>query len=188
MGARENRLGYAGELYVAAQLAHRGWDAALLTGGAQRHDLLASKPGVPAIKVQCKTTSSLAVPVGQEIENPPTDAAEREWVILVSLAEGPDARPRFHIVPRRIIATFVYVGTRHNTPIDAPVVGARRSLKPRDFEHFAERWELLERDPVEVPWLLDRSGAFWRWVDERPLPNGLDFPVKPAPELFSLRP
>ena len=142
---------------------------------------------MPAIKVQCKATTSVSVPVGEEIESPPGGASEREWVILVSLGAGPGERPRFHIVPRRIIATFVYVGTRHGTPIDAPLVGGRRSVKPRDFEHFAERWDFLEQDPAEVPWLLDLSGAFWRWVKERQLPAGLDSPTEPTPELLSQR-
>lgn len=189
MGARENRLGYAGELYVAAQLAHRGWDVALLAGGAQRHDLLAisGEGGVPqgrTIQVQCKTTTAVAMDVGEAIESA-SGAGDGEWVIFVVIDEFvPERSPAFYVVPRRIVATFVYLGTRHLRPKEEPGPQARRSVKPRDFAHYREGWSRLTQDPARVPWLFDLDGGFWQWWDNGQLPIDLAVPERPSHALL----
>lgn len=172
--------GRAGELYVAAQLSHRGWDVGLLGAGAKRHDLVATRPEA-TIAVQVKTTASISIyDVGVLIEEPCEKAVDDEWVIFVSL-RAPDERPAFHIVPRRILATFVWCGTRHvhpNVPVgnDAP-----RSVKPRDFPRFKEAWDFLLTPPADVPWLLD-EGGFWQWVEDVPLRERLASPVRATQE------
>jgi len=137
--------------------------------------------------VQVKTTGGQSLLVSAESETP-SAKGEREWFILVALDEhDPDRRPTFYVVPRNIIAAFIYLGTRHRRPDVDPGPGARRHIKPRDFPSFCEAWHLLNEDPDEVPWMIEPGGGFWQWAEAVKLPSTYRAPVLPSPGMFAAR-
>ncbi len=127
----------------------------------------------------------MSLPLSAESEKP-SAKGEREWFVLVALDEhDPSQRPTFYVVPRNIIATFVYVGTRHRRPDVEPGPRAMRPIKPTDFARFREAWDSLDQDPDAVPWLLEPNGGFWRWVEAVDLPPAYRTPELPSAETFA---
>lgn len=109
------------------------------------------------IEVQVKTVRSGAWLLGRKGIEPAI--SDREWYVLVLLGRFPH-HPQTWVVPRDHIAAATWVshmswlrdpaappGTR-NTPIE----NAR--IKPAVFEHYRDRWELLDQPATSAPVLL----------------------------------
>lgn len=98
--------GEAGTYLVAAQLALRGWPAALTTTGRPRTDVLAQVGNDKlAAAIQVKTKSEHSK--GFEVTAIGSAAARyaNEWVVLVSLAA--DGRHDYFVVPRDVVFATV---------------------------------------------------------------------------------
>lgn len=177
--------GAAGEFYVAAQLAQRGWAASLLLGNAPRTDILAQHPSGVQVGVQSKAANGSSFSIGAS-SDVPSPAGAREWFVLVSLAE-PDTRPDFYVVPRNVIAAFSWSGHQNWLTTFAKNGSAHRdssirNIKKRDLEPYRERWDDLLRPPDEVPyWFI---GGFWEWEAKVGLPPGHPGVVRPSDDFL----
>jgi hypothetical protein len=138
--------GVAGEYFVAAELSRRGYIASISLRNTRGIDILATnQDGSRSITIQCKTNQK----------------ADRKWLlnekseefvskdhfyVFVALGQPTD-RPRFHIVPSKVVAERTKKG--HRKWLDTP---GRKGQKHRDTpmrnfldpeDEFLERWGLL---------------------------------------------
>lgn len=188
MASGSARIGAAGEFYVAAQLAEHGWDASLTIGNTPRTDLIAQHHlHQTLIAVQSKaTTGNQTFLLSQGCESP-SPSARNEWFILVAL-RGPSTRPDFFVVPRNVVAAYVYVG--HQAWLTAPAKNGKphkpnsmRNLEQRAAKYYQERWDLLERPSDLVPyWLPD---WVFHWGSQTGLPPGHPGLVRPDDGVMS---
>lgn len=161
--------GSAGEHWVAAVLASRGWAVALTRDGVSRSDVLAvdSRPGGERlmIEVQVKTsrrTNHTSWLLGEKAQSP--SLSEREWFALVELpplgAVGSPAAPRTFIVPRDHLSAAAYAvhmawlhdatATRaRNTSVDRARVTAAQA-----WFGYEDQWGLLDQPASAAPVLL----------------------------------
>jgi len=160
--------GVAGEYYVAAQLAHRGWTPALLHAGASHLDLLARGPDGRHLGIQVKATAtgSCAMSITRTL---PVVAGENDWMVMVDLdASQPDRQADFFIVPLVVAELFAWLGYEAHElwkeqAGKATRVGGTTWLKPRDFAPYRGRWDLLDCDARTVP--FEFSGGFDKWLE-----------------------
>jgi hypothetical protein len=173
--ANTSRTGAAGAFYTAAQLAQRGWDASLTVGNAPRTDIVAQHSGHQRlIAVQCKaSTGAQDFILGKscEVTSPP---GRDEWFVLINLLSA-DKRPVFYVMPRNVVAAYLYVGHR------AWLRGTKRDGSPRNDNDtrnieravaapYRERWDLMEAAADRAPaWLPD---PLFAWSQHIGLPAG----------------
>lgn len=158
--------GAAGEYYVAAELSRFGWAASITPRGVQRSDVLAQHLETQTVvAIQVKTArAGTNFRLTEKLELPAS--AENEWIALVALREA-TSRAEYYIVPRNVVAAFIYVdhrvwlatpgkaGQRHR---DNP----QRNIDTSDVAAYRDRWDLLLAPTSEAPCVLpDRfySGA-----------------------------
>jgi hypothetical protein len=151
-----------GEHWVCSVLAGLGWSAALTRDGLERTDILASHSDADRmIEVQVKAAtfrSRLNWMVNRKAQQPAR--TDREWFVLVALADEPWAANRGFVVPRDHVAAGAWISHQdwltdpavppgqRNTPLEM----ARVSLTT--FEGYENRWELLLRPATTAPVLL----------------------------------
>lgn len=166
-------VGASGEYHVAAELSHRGWLATVTIKNAPGTDVLAQhfETGL-TIPIQVKTTlTKRNVTLQQKDEAP--DTADRQWYVLVALAEL-GARPDFYVLPRNHVCAFIWVDHRSwlagVSPTGRPRKdSARRNLYLRDLEGYRERWDALVRPPSEMR--LDAPSWFAAGLSVHGLPG-----------------
>lgn len=176
-----SRTGAAGAFYTAAQLAQRGWEASLTVGNAPRTDVVAQHhEHQTLIAVQCKaTTGNQTFLLNAGCESP---SARNEWFVLIAL-RGADVRPEFYVVPRNVLAAYIYVGHRAWLTVPAKSGKPHRPNDMRDVEqravsYYRDRWDLLEQPAETVPyWLPDWVFA---WEPHTGLPEGHPGLIKPT--------
>jgi hypothetical protein len=174
---RRNRalLGDAGEFYAAARLAQRAWNVSVMSRNAPRTDIEArNAKNRRTIAVQCKTSAGeKRFRLNAACEDP-GPAGSNEWFVLI-YATSPDKRPDFYVMPRNVVAAYIYIGYRvwrKQTEVDGI---QRKATTSRVVEISAaapyhERWDLLESPEEDVPcWLTDRIFA---WEPHIGLPPG----------------
>jgi len=138
--------GVAGEYFVAAELSRLGYIASISLRNTRGIDILATnQDGSLSITIQCKTSQKRRK---SWILNEKSEdfASDSHFYVFVSLGKSGE-RPRYHIVPSRVVATRVKAGHREwlNKPgksrqkhVDSPV----RLFSDEDDEYL-ERWDLL---------------------------------------------
>lgn len=169
--------GSAGEFFVAAELARRGWIPSITPRGIERTDLLAQHSSSGAVlAVQVKTANPRnAFRLGPKDEAPARQW--NEWYVFVSLGDVGE-RPSYFIVPTNLVSVLIFVG--HRVWLSEPKRdgtsrkdSAIRAIKRSEVEAYEERWELLEepadRAPIEVPdWVIDRAKSDIGWPQDHP--------------------
>lgn len=154
----------AGEHWVCAELARRGWAPALTRDGLERTDILAVGTHLPdrtTIEVQVKTATGISNAtrwaLGIKAQHPAL--SDREWFALVLLPAVP-MPPRCFIVPRDHVAAGAWIshmswltdstvapGTR-NAPVD------QARVKAQIFARYEQRWDLLDQVTGDAPVML----------------------------------
>ena len=169
--------GAAGEFFVAAELARRGWRPSITPRGVERTDVLAqhSESG-RLVALQVKTATTNAFRLGLKDEQPAY--APNEWFVLVALGDA-KARPRYYVLPTDVVAGWLYVdhriwleGTkRDGTPRkDTPI----RAIRIAEIDVvYEEAWDLLnapaDKAPVRVPHqILERGASDICWPEHHP--------------------
>lgn len=144
--ARSTSLtGEAGSFLVAAELALRGWPAALTTSGTRRTDLFAQvgQNRLP-VAIQVKTKSEPTKDFQPGNVTSPAAPGANEWVVLVGLQSK--GTHRFYVVPRDlVVATVLAANLAFSNP-------SRVLLGAQEYEFYQGRWDLLEVPSSEVPW------------------------------------
>ncbi len=138
--------GVAGEYFVAAELSRRGFIASITMRNSPGIDILATDiRAKKAVTIQCKTSRSSTK--GWIL----SDKAEsftpkNHFYVFVRLGAATD-RPAYHIVPAKIVAT--YVSSRHQAWLKGkePNGGKRKDSAMRVFidaeDKYLEKWDLL---------------------------------------------
>jgi hypothetical protein len=160
--------GAAGEYYVAAELSLRGRLATVTIKNAPGTDVLARHlVSGRVLSIQTKTASvGNKFTLGEKEERPAQ--GNNEWYILVALA-ALGLRPSFYLVPRNVVAAFLYADHRTWLAKKSPSGAAhkdtpRRAISRPTVDAYRERWDLLDLPTNEVPLLLDDAAR--RLVDE----------------------
>lgn len=150
--------GAAGEYYVAAELSRLGWSASITPKGVQRSDVLAQHVETrTVVAIQVKTArAGTNFRLNKKLELPAGE--ENEWIALVALRESA-ARAEFYIVPRNVVAAFIYVD--HRVWLATPGKGGQphkdneqRNIDVSDVAAYRDRWDLLLRPTSEAPCAL----------------------------------
>ena len=138
--------GVAGEYFVAAELSRRGYIASISLRNTRGIDILATnQDGTRSITIQCKTNQTTA---RKWLLNEKSEefVSEDHFYVFVALGRPTD-RPRFHVVPSRIVAERIRKG--HRKWLDTP---GKKGQKHQDSnmrqfgdpqDEFLERWDLL---------------------------------------------
>ena len=139
-------IGVAGEYFVAAELSRRGFIASVTLRNTRGMDILATNlEATRSITIQCKTTQTTRKSwiLNEKCED---FAPASHFYVFVALGSV-ESRPRYYIVPSRIVAERVRKGHRSwkrqlgrdgKKHADTPV----RQFRDLDDE-FLERWDLL---------------------------------------------
>jgi hypothetical protein len=182
MRANTSRTGAAGAFYTAAQLAQRGWDASLTVGNAPRTDIVAQHSRHQRlIGVQCKASTGsrdFMLGKGCEATSPP---GRDEWFVLINLL-APGDRPVFYVMPRNVVAAYVFITHRAWLRIPARNGTAHQDNDARNVERsvaapYKERWDLMEEPADQAPmWLPDLVFAWEAHVGLPPGHPGLVVP------------
>jgi hypothetical protein len=152
--------GAAGEYFIAAELSLRGWLATVTIKNAPGVDVLAQNLGLGVtVAIQTKTASyGNDFQLNAKCEQPST--ALNEWYVFVKLHEE-RTRPSFYVVPRNIVAGFVYA--THREWLSRAGRGGRahkdttkRAAAAKYLGGYEDRWDLLDRPADQAPLLADQ--------------------------------
>lgn len=118
--------GVAGEHFVCAELAKRGWVAALTAKNTPAMDVIATRLDASAIaRIQVKTRSTSyrrAHRVSRIELNGPKD-----FVVLVDIGDV-DESPQYWVVPAGVASSLI----------------KSEQIRTSDIEDFRDRWDLLD--------------------------------------------
>lgn len=138
--------GVAGEYFVAAELSRRGYIASISLRNTRSIDILATnQDGSRSITIQCKTGKGnrrkwILNDKAESFESP------KHFYVFVSLGD-PTERPRFHIVPSKVVAERTQKGHREWLKTPGKKGQPHRDTPMRQFadlnDDFLEKWELL---------------------------------------------
>jgi hypothetical protein len=138
--------GVAGEYFVAAELSRRGYIASISLRNTRGIDILATnQDGSRSITIQCKTNQRTA---RKWLLNEKSEefVSKDHFYVFVALGH-PSDRPRFHIVPSKIVADRTRRGHRKWLETPGKKGQKHRDTSMRQFndlaDEFLERWELL---------------------------------------------
>ena len=154
----KSTIGLAGEYYVLAQLAHRGFVGALTLSNTKAVDILVSQTGLRSLcRLEVKTTQK---PPGRERLFGPKPffrwpmSVKHQSIRAANLfycfvwIESPERRPRFFIVPSAHVAK--YVRDQHRKYEKARGRKVRTLMRmfriaEHDPERFEDDWNVLVR-------------------------------------------
>lgn len=138
--------GVAGEYFVAAELSRRGYIASISLRNTRGIDIIATNQnGSRSITIQCKTGQGhrrkwVLNDKAEEFESP------KHFYVFVALGEQ-DERPRFHIVPSKVVAERTRKGHQKWLRTPGKKGQQHRDTPMRQFadldDAFLEKWELL---------------------------------------------
>lgn len=138
--------GVAGEYFVAAELSRRGYIASISLRNTRGIDILATnQDGTRSITIQCKTNQTTA---RKWLLNEKSEefVSEDHFYVFVALGQSTD-RPRFHVVPSRIVAERIRKGHRKWLETPGKKGQKHQDSNLRQFgdpqDEFLERWDLL---------------------------------------------
>ena len=151
-----------GEHWVCSVLAGLGWSVALTRDGLERTDILASHAQTSRmIEVQVKAASHTAKPnwllnkKAQQVAR-----SDREWFVLVALAEEPWGLNRAYVVPRDHIAAAAWISHQHWLTEPGVPAGQRNAsldqtrVQAVTLTGYQNRWDLLAAAATAAPVLL----------------------------------
>lgn len=170
-------VGATGAYFACAELSRRGWAASMTIGNMPRTDIVAQHiEREITIAVQSKTCRSGDIQVGAKAEHPTVDGT-REWYVC-SVLKSEGELPDFYVIPRNVVAAFVFVGHRNwlsgSKKDGSPRKDAgMRTFKRREMLWYKDRWDLLFEPPDQVPYYVPEW--FYRAVGEFGLPVGHPF-------------
>jgi len=139
-------VGVAGEYFVAAELSRRGYIASISLRNTRGIDILATNQSASrSITIQCKSkqVARKTWPLDKKNES---FVSDDHFYVFVAFT-GVEERPRYHIVPSRVVAR--YVTTSHRRWLNTPGRDGRqhKDSKMRQFEDradkYLERWDLF---------------------------------------------
>jgi hypothetical protein len=193
MNAAQRHTGTAGEYFVAAELSLRGWLATVTIKNAPGIDVLAKHPkSGQTASIQVKTTSK---PSGRFILSAKDEELARgedEWYVFVALKPLGE-RADFYVVPRNVVAGFVYCAYRewHSQP--DRYGNLRRHVTTRDMQaaqlgRYQEEWSLLEAPASDAPF---RGPDWWpeladRWPRSAGYPGLMPFDRPDAERVLTI--
>lgn len=138
--------GVAGEYFVAAELSRRGYIASISLRNTRGIDILATnQDGSRSITIQCKTNQTTA---RKWLLNEKSEefVSKDHFYVFVALGKPTD-RPRFHIVPSRVVAERIRKGHRKWLETPGKKGQKHQDSNMRQFvdpeDEFLERWDLL---------------------------------------------
>jgi len=138
--------GVAGEYFVAAELSRRGYIASISLRNTRGIDILATnQDGSRSITIQCKTSRGSR---GKWLLNEKAESFEsaKHFYVFVSLGNPMD-RPRFHIVPSKVVAERTRQGHRNWLATPGRNGQKHQDTPVRQFadlkDEFLEKWDLL---------------------------------------------
>lgn len=138
--------GVAGEYFVAAELSLRGYIASISLRNTRGIDILATnQDGSRSITIQCKTSQGSR---RKWLLNEKAESFEsaKHFYVFVSL-ENPMDRPRFHIVPSRVVAERTRKGYEQWLATPGRKGQKHQDTAVRQFadlkDEFLEKWDLL---------------------------------------------
>jgi len=138
--------GVAGEYFVAAELSRRGFIASISLRNTRGIDILATnQAGSRSVTIQCKTSQSRC---RGWVLNEKCEAfvSGTHFYAFVSLGNAGD-RPRFHIVPSRVVAKRVKESHREWLATPGRRGQQHNATTMRLFsdesDEYLERWDLL---------------------------------------------
>lgn len=147
---------------MCSVLSGLGWSAALTRDGLERTDILAVQSVTGRmIEVQVKAASHRAQP-NRPLNRKAQQLARsnREWFVLVALAESAWGANRGFVVPRDHLAAAAWV-SHQNWLTDPGVPPGRRNtgldqarVSAEVFAGYESRWDPLESPATEAPVLL----------------------------------
>lgn len=138
--------GVAGEYFVAAELSRRGYIASISLRNTRGIDILAtSQDATRSVTIQCKTNQTTA---HKWLLNEKSEQFESETHFYIFVALGkPTDRPRFHIVPSKVVAERTRKGHRLWLKTPGRKGQQHQDTKMRQFvdpkDEFLEKWDLL---------------------------------------------
>jgi hypothetical protein len=149
--------GLAGEYYVLAQLAERGFTAALTLGNSKNVDIIVTSPnGIKITRLEVKTSS---LPLRHEhlfgkrrfyiwaMGEKHEKIKDKNLFYCFVVLQGQGLMPSFFIVPSRYVARYVrwqhrfWLKTRKYKVKDTPMRNFR--IQDNDPEGFQNNWQSL---------------------------------------------
>jgi hypothetical protein len=138
--------GVAGEYFVAAELSRRGYIASISLRNTRGIDILATnQDATRSVTIQCKTNQTTA---RKWLLNEKSERFEADSHFYIFVALGkPMNRPRFHIVPSKVVAERTKRGHRKWLETPGKKGQKHQDTKMRQFgdlhDEFLEKWVLL---------------------------------------------
>lgn len=130
---KNNEIGKAGEFFVAAELARRGFKVSVLLGNAEYYDILAVNANSKCITIQVKTTSSKRR--CWTLNETKTKVDSSFFWVFVSLNNLEN--PNYHVVPSSDVAEYLKEnGTDWHT-------NTKRFNDKNN--RYLDKWELLDK-------------------------------------------
>jgi hypothetical protein len=183
-----SRTGAAGAYWTAGVLTLLGWDASITIGNTPRTDIVAQHhEHQTLVAVQCKAKTGPGYFVLTEGCESPSMPGRNEWFVLVAL-RGVNARPDFFVVPRNVVAAYIFIGHRGWMSVpaksgDPHKDNTMRNAEEQAMKYYRERWDLLEQAPEGVPyWLPD---WVFEWAERTGLPAGHPGLIRPDDGVMS---
>jgi hypothetical protein len=169
--------GAAGEFFVAAELARRGWAPSITPSGVEGTDIMAQHAETRrVIAVQVKASKSRRFTLSVRDERP--SVTMDEWYVLVSL-ESADS-PRYWVLPRNHVTALIY--TSHRVWLSKKSVtgtphrdNPRRSINTDRLVEGEAEWARLLLSTSEIPL---RLAPFYQDVFREAQDLGISFPGK----------
>ncbi len=138
--------GVAGEYFVAAELSRRGYIASISLRNTRGIDILATtQDSSRSVTIQCKTNQTTA---RKWLLNEKSERFESDSHVYIFVALGKlTTRPRFHIVPSKVVAERIRKGHRRWLETPGKKGQKHQDSNMRQFgdpqDEFLERWDLL---------------------------------------------
>jgi hypothetical protein len=176
--ARSQLTGTAGEYFVAAELSMQGWLATVTIKNSPGVDILAKHPtSGQSAAIQVKTTSKVSGRFILSAKDETTAIGNDEWYAFVVLG-APNQRPRFYIVPRDVVAGYIY-SRYHQWQSQPDRQGKpRKHIPTRDVNAaelgaYEDNWKLLEKPASEAAFLGTEVwvGLARRWPRQEGYPG-----------------
>jgi hypothetical protein len=140
-------VGVAGEYYVAAELSRRGFVASISLRNTRGMDILATnQDGTRSVTIQVKTTQKKGTSwlLSKKAES---FVSKTHYYVFVRLGDK-DQRAQFHIVPSRVVSSYVTKG--HRRWLQRPGKGGKKhnDSAMRQFRDragkYRENWKILK--------------------------------------------
>ncbi|MBS0160823.1 MAG: hypothetical protein JSS26_19755 [Nitrospira sp.] len=153
------QTGLAGEFYVLAQLAHRGYIGTLTLGNTKNVDIVVFNPATKRYwRLEVKTTREAAKNEKLfsneklfiwQLTQKHEAISEPDLVYCFVALSSPDVQPKFFLVPSATVAK--YAAWEHKHWLKAPHKRAVKDTEQRKFriemsdpKGFASNWAILD--------------------------------------------